>query len=96
MAEGCIFSERVDIFEPSQNQSWFVWGTNVPQPGPAEISRRLLHAIFARVFTFFNGLLEMSLPGRTATHTFVFLRAQADMHKCEILMVKHYFLQRGV
>ena len=91
-----IFSERVDIFEPSQNQSWFVWGTNVPQPGPAEISGRLLHVIFARVLTFLNGFSEMRLPGRTATHTFVFLRAQADMHKCEKLMVKRYFLQRGV
>ena len=91
-----IFSERVVIFEAFADLAWICGLASAPQPDPAKISGRLLHSIFARVLSLFNGFLEMNLPSQAADHSSGFLRPRAEMQKCEKLMRKRCFLQGGV
>ena len=86
----------VVIFEVISDQAWICVCASPLHFGPAKISGRLLQSFSARVLTFFNRFLEMHLPGEAVLHTSGLLRPRADLQKCEKLMVKRYFLQRGV
>ena len=59
--------------------------------GPAEISRRLLHSIFAKVLTFFNANLDFDLPGSAGARASGLLGLQAYLENCEkkLVMKRH-------